>query len=304
MPNAERMAWWRDHLAALLPEHDVRTRLEPGPVENARFVVVWKPEPGWIARFPNLLATVSVGAGVDHVLADPDYPPNLPIIKTMGDDLTQRMREYVALHVLALHRREPEIRARVREGRWHQVVAPPATRRRVGVMGLGALGRAAVATLQGLGFAVSGWSRSGGEIENMASFAGPGALLDFAAGCDIVVCLLPLTDDTRGILDARLIAALPQGACLLNAGRGRHVVEADLLDALASGHIAHATLDVLTEEPPPADHPFWTHPQVTLTCHTASLVDPETGGRIIAANIRDFERAGRVADMADPARGY
>lgn len=303
MPNPERLAWWADHLAALLPEHEVRTRLDPGPPQDARFAVVWKPEPGWLARFPNLQAVVSIGAGVDHVLADPEFPAHLPVIKTVGDDLTQRMREYVALHVLALHRRQPEIEAATRERRWHQIVVPPATRVRVGVMGLGTLGRAAATTLAGLGFQISGWSRSGGEIAGAEVHAGADALHEFAAAADILVCLLPLTPETRGILDADLLSALPEGASLLNAARGGHLVEADLLAAL-DGPLAHATLDVAATEPLPVDHPFWTHPHVTVTCHTASLVDPETGGRIIAANIRAFERDGRVEDMADAGRGY
>lgn len=304
VPDSARMGRWVERLRAELPGWEIRGRDDPGPTDAVEYVVVWRPAPGWMAGFPNLRAIVSIGAGIDHVLADPDCPRDVPIIKTRGKDLTQRMREYVALHVLRLHRALPELEAAARERRWSPVVVPPATSRRVGIMGLGALGKAAATTLLGLGFAVSGWSRTGKAIEGMRGHRGADELADFLADCEILVCLLPLTPATHGILDAELFAALPRGASLINAGRGQHLVETDLLAALDSGQIRQATLDVFTTEPLPAGHPFWSHPAVFVTPHVASLIDPAAGASIIARNLVEFDERGTVADLADAGRGY
>ena len=238
------------------------------------------------------------------MLADPDCPRHLPIIRTTGEDLTQRMREYVALHTLRLHRRLPELETAARERRWAQFVVPPATRRRVGVMGLGNLGRAAAETLIALGFRVSGWSRSGADVPGLRSHAGESGLAGFLADCEILVCLLPLTPATCGVLDAALFDALPRGASLINAARGQHLVEADLLAALETGRIDSATLDVFATEPLPDDHPFWAHPRVFVTPHTASLIDPASGVAIVADNLQRFAECGTVGDVADVERGY
>ncbi|QDL94573.1 glyoxylate/hydroxypyruvate reductase A (plasmid) [Paroceanicella profunda] len=303
-PDPAETAEWRDRLAALMPEARVEALEAAAAPEAVRYAVVWQPGTGRLARFPGLRAIVSLGAGIDHVLADRALPAHVPIIRTVGRDLTQRMREYVALHVLRHHREMPALAAAQAAARWQQIVPPPATGRRVGVMGLGNLGAAAARSLAALGFDTAGWARSAREIEGVACFAGAGELGAFLARSEILVCLLPLTDATADILNAGLFARLPHGASLVNAGRGGHLVEEDLLAALDSGRISHATLDVFRQEPLPAGHPFWRHPGVTVTPHIASMIDPETGGRIVAANIRAFERDGTVADLADAARGY
>ncbi len=302
--SGARADWWHTRMAGLLPEMPVypwNAVPDPGAV---RYAVVWKPPPGGLRRFPALRAIVSIGAGVDHVLIDPDLPLGVPILRTTGGDLTQRMREYIALHTLRLHRAEPALRAAAARGDWTQIVTPPAARRRVGVMGLGTLGSAAARTLAGLGFAVQGWARSKRALENVTVFAGDAALPAFLEASEILICLLPLTDATRGILNARLFAALPAGAGLINAGRGGHLVEADLIPALDAGHLSHAVLDVFETEPLLGDHPFWTDPRIDVTPHTASLIDPDTGARLIAENIRRMEAGAPIDDLIDPARGY
>lgn len=304
IPGNRRRAWWVDHLQSLLPDWDIRNSDDPGPVEAVRYVVVWKPRPGWMAGFPGLRAIVSIGAGIDHVLADPECPPQLPIIKTTGPDLVQRMCEYVALQVLRLHRDLPALQQAQAEARWAPAIVPPASRRRVGIMGLGRLGSACAGTLLSLGFQVSGWSRSGSRLDGLRSHAGDAQLAAFLADCDILVCLLPLTPATRHCLNARLFAQLPRGASLINVARGEHLVEDDLLQALDSGQLARATLDVFEREPLPPEHLFWSHPQVLVTPHIASLIDPEAGGQIIADNLQRFEAHGRVDDQADRERGY
>lgn len=297
-------AEWVALLARLLPEFTVEDMLAPADPAKVEYAAVWGPPAGAIAKFPNLKAVVSIGAGVDHVLRDPDLPKHLPILRTTGPDMVQRLREYVALHVLTHHRELGVTDANQRAGIWKQIVTPLAARRRVGVMGLGNIARACAQTLAGLGFDTAGWSRSGGAVEGVTVFAGAEGLPAFLARSEILVCLLPLTPETRDILDARLMAQLPKGARIINAGRGGHLVEADLLAALDSGQIGGATLDVFRTEPLPAGHPFWAHPRVRVTPHIASMIDAETGASVIAANIRSFEATGTSEAVADAARGY
>jgi glyoxylate/hydroxypyruvate reductase A len=303
-PSHEKIDWWIEQLQVLLPEWTIRSIHDPGDVEAVTYAVVWKPAEGAFLLFPNLKAIVSLGAGIDHVLADTKLPRQVPIIRTVGTDLTQRMREYVALHVLRHHRDMPTISANQRERRWKQLVVPPATNRTVGVMGLGNLGGTAASTLAALGFETLGWSRTQRDIEGITTFTGEAEFTAFLSRCEILVCLLPLTDATTGILDAKLFAKLPKGASVINAGRGPHLIDDDLFAALDSGQLSHATLDVFHVEPLPSEHPFWTHPKVTVTPHIASLIDAPTGSRIVAANIERFEREGSVADLADAERGY
>lgn len=295
---------WIALLARLLPEFEIRDFDDPGDPAAVEYAVVWAPPAGGIARFANLKAVVSVGAGVDHVLRDPLLPRHLPILRTTGPDMVQRLREYVALHVLAHHRDLAVTNAFQARAHWQQIVTPVARKRRVGIMGMGLIARACAATLVSLGFDTAGWSRSGTAVEGVTAFAGPEGLAEFLGRTEILVCLLPLTPATRDILNRETFARLPKGARLINAARGGHLVEEDLLAALASGQIAGATLDVFRTEPLPPEHPFWSHPAIRVTPHVASYIDAETGASVIAGNIRQFERTGTCAAIADPERGY
>ncbi|MEZ5934881.1 MAG: glyoxylate/hydroxypyruvate reductase A [Alphaproteobacteria bacterium] len=299
-----REAWWHQHLQSLLPEIDCRPWSDPGDPADIEIAVVWKPPAGGLRRFPNLKLIVSIGAGIDHVLADPELPQDVPIMRTTGEDLTVRMREYVLLHVLRLHRRLAEIEAAQARKEWLQLVNPPAHERRVGIMGLGKLGADCAKNLAAVGFDVAGWSRRRKAIDGIKSFAGDEERDGFLARTDILVCLLPLTPETEDILNADLFERLPRGAAVINAARGGHLVEEDLLDALDRGQIGAATLDVFRTEPLPAASPFWDHPKVLVTPHVASLIDPETGGKRIAANIRAFLKGEPVTDLVDLERGY
>ncbi|MEZ5825563.1 MAG: glyoxylate/hydroxypyruvate reductase A [Geminicoccaceae bacterium] len=299
-----RAEWWREHLQGVLPELECRLWDDPGDLEEVRQAVVWKPPAGGLARFPNLEVIVSIGAGIDHVLADPELPKHVPIIRTTGFDLTQRMREYVTLHVLRLHRRLPEIEGAQERREWLQLVNPPAYERRVGVMGLGNLGADCARALSAIGFDVAGWSRRRKDIEGVKCMAGEGELDSFLARSEILVCLLPLTPATEGILDRSLFDRLPEGACIINAARGEHLVDQDLLDALENGRIREATLDVFHIEPLPAEHPFWDHPRVLVTPHVASLIDPVAGGKAIADNLRRFLKGEPLDDLVDLSQGY
>lgn len=298
-----RANWWRQQLQQLLPELDCRLWQDGGDPADVEYAAVWRPPPGGLKRFPNLRAIFSIGAGVDHVFADPELPP-VPVIRLTGSALSQRMREYVALQVLRCHRRQAELDASQRECRWQPLISPLAGECSVGIMGLGQLGSAAAGTLVGLGFRVLGWARTAHAAAGVTCFHGAAELEAFLQRSRILVCLLPLTPATDGILNRALFERLPRGAWVINAGRGEHLVEADLLAAIDSGRLAGAVLDVFRTEPLPPEHPFWRHPRITVTPHVGSLIDPQTGGRLLAQRIRDFIAGDRISGVVDRDRHY
>ncbi len=294
---------WRAALCARLPDLDFRIWPElgdPGVIETA---LVWRPPPGLLASLPNLRAIFSLGAGIDALLADPTLP-DVPLCRMVDPSLTRSMSEYVLTLVLFYHRRLDLYAEQQRSARWRMEMPRPASDTTVGVMGLGELGGDAARCLAGRGFRVRGWSRRRKRIAGVESFAGKAELESFLAGLDIVICLLPLTPATEGILNAELFARLPQGACLVHLARGAHLVEQDLLDAVQRGHLRGAVLDVFREEPLPAEHPFWRHPRIRVTPHSASYSLPETGAEVVADNIRRL-RAGRpLRHVVRRERGY
>jgi len=299
-----RAAWWKEHMSSLLPEMEVWLHDDPMDKDAVEYAIVWKPDPGWLKTFPNLKCILSIGAGIDHILCDPELPGHLPIIRTTSGDLTVRMREYVTLHVLRHHRRLPEVEAVQPAREWYQIVEPPAHERKVGVMGLGNLGADCARTLAHIGFDVAGWARSLKAIEGVTCYAGNGQLGEFLARSEILVCMLPLTPETEGILNAELFNRLPDGAKIINVARGQHLVDDDLLAAMNSGKIAAATLDVFHVEPLPDDHLFWDHPDILVTPHIASLIDPVAGGQKIAENLKKFIAGEELPDLVPPGRGY
>lgn len=304
LPAADKTEWWCQMLRDLMPDWNVYPIDQVPDPDAVTYSVLWRPATGSMKPFRNLKAIVSLGAGIDHVLADEQLPIHVPIIRTVGTDLTQRMKEYVALHVLRHHRELPAIQANQARQLWEQIVVPPAPQRRVGVMGLGNLGAVAADILKQIGFEVRGWSRSPKDLPGIQCFSGIEGFGAFLEGTEILVCLLPLTESTRGILNADTFNRLKRGASIVNAARGPHLVDSDLVDALNSGQISSATLDVFHVEPLPKTHPFWTNPKITVTPHVASLIDAPTGSKIVAKNIRTFQETGTVADLADAKRGY
>lgn len=302
--DSDRFEPWRDALTEAVPDLEVRNWDAAGDPAEIEFALVWLPPQGALRRFPNLKAILNLGAGVDALLKDPGLPEGVPIVRMVDDDLAKCMAEYVLLHVLRYHREQPALDAQQRAKEWRVVASPAARHRRVGIMGLGAMGGEAARHLLAVGFDVASWTRSARSMPGVQAFHGADGLGRFLARTEILVCLLPLTAETRGILDRDLFRRLPRGACLINAGRGGHQVEADILQSLDEGQLAGATLDVFAVEPLPAGSPFWTHPKVTVTPHNASVTNPRSAVRHVVESIRRVRAGEPLRNVVDPAVGY
>ena len=300
---------WRERFQALLPEMPIVVLGEAFDRRAVHYVASWKHPPGSLTGLPNLAAIFSLGAGVDFLFAD-DKLPAAPIARVVDPDLTTRMSEYIVLHCLLHLRQQPRYDRQQRAGLWDDDRFQPAARSvRVGVMGLGELGQDAAYKLKVMGFDVAGWSRSPKTIEGLPSFSGEDGMKAFLARTDILVSLLPLTEDTRGLINAGLLSGLAQdgrlgGPFLINAGRGGLQVETDILAALDAGTLKGATLDVFETEPLPAESRLWTHPNVIVTPHNAAMSEPEAIASLVAAQIRRLEAGEPLQHVVDPARGY
>jgi glyoxylate/hydroxypyruvate reductase len=302
--SVDSEARWKPQLGRLMPELEVRVWPEVGNPADIDYALVWRPEPGLLASLPNLKLILSLGAGVDHILCDPRLPRHLPIVRLVDPYMTDAMSEYVVLQVLRLHRQDLDYCAQQKAGIWRELAQKNAAERRVGILGSGELGQDAGRKLGGLGFDVALWSRSERMVEGLACYAGAAALPTLLARSEILVCLLPLTAETEAILNVRNFALLPKGAALINAARGPHLVEEDLIRALDSGQLSAAVLDVFRDEPLRAGHPFWRHPRVVVTPHIAAATNPRTAAPIILDNIRRFEEGRPLLNRVDPVRGY
>lgn len=294
---------WRALFATWAPDVPLRVWPDIGDPRAVRYLAAWEPSYALIDTLPNLRVVFSLGAGVDQFdLAR--LPAGVALVRLIESGLTAGMAEYVAWAALTLHRNILDYAQDQRDGRWKPIRPILASRRGVGVMGLGELGQAALAQLKGLGFRLRGWSRSPRMLEGVTCFAGDEQLADFLKGSDILVCLLPLTAQTRGILDRAVFGALPKGAGLINVGRGGHLHEEDLLAALASGQLSGAVLDVFSDEPPPASHPFWAHPRIQMTPHIASMTLPETAAPAVLENIRRHQVGRPMHGLVKHDLGY
>ena len=297
-------ARWRPLLAELMPDHEFRFWPEVGDPADIEYAMVWHPPPGLLASLPNLKLICGLGAGIDHLLRDPDLPRHVPIMRLVDPYMTDAMSEYVTLSVLRLHRQDLDYLAQQREQIWEERDQKNAAERPVGILGFGTLGQDAGRKLRALGFPVAGWSRSAKEVAGFPTYAGAAGLAALLAVSEILICLLPLTAATEAILNASLFARLPQGAGLVNAGRGGHLVETDLIAALDSGHLSGAVLDVFREEPLPKGHPFWSHPRIIITPHIAAETHPPTAAAIIGDAIRRFAKGQPVDNLVDLTKGY
>ncbi|ROZ79425.1 glyoxylate/hydroxypyruvate reductase A [Ramlibacter sp. WS9] len=300
---AQRGAIWAEQFARKMPQLPFCFWPDVGDAAQVRFLAAWEPPARLEETFPNLEILFSVGAGVDQFDLSA-LPPGLQVVRMVEPGLTACMCEYVSWAVLSLHRGIPQYREQQQRGEWKEHPVRPASSRRVGVMGMGTLGRAALAQLRQLGFDCAGWSRSRRNDPGIRTFAGEAELGDFLARTDILVCLLPLTPETRGILDRRIFDALPPGASLVNAARGGHLVQPDLLAALERGQLSAAILDVCEPEPLPQGHPFWNHPRIWLTPHVASATQAETAAEALLDNLRRHDAGLPLEGVVDRSQGY
>ena len=300
---------WRQRLETLLPNRAIATLGEPFDRASIRYALSWRHAPGALARLPNLQAIFSLGAGVDHLFADPALP-DCRIVRVVDPDLTSRMSEWVVMHALAHLRQLRRYERQQRERTWaDDDDQPKAAEVQVGVLGLGVLGKDAATKLGALGFKVAGWSASEKSLPGVACFHRPAGLDRMLAMTDMLVVLLPLTDATRGLIDASLLGKLRQGGrlggpILINAGRGGLQVEADILAALDSGRLKGASLDVFEREPLPAESRLWTHPAVYVSPHNASVSTPEAIAAFVARQIEAHERGEPLTNLVDRRRGY
>jgi glyoxylate/hydroxypyruvate reductase A len=300
---------WERRFRAAAPGRDIRQwpdRL--GDPDDVAYAAAWLPPAGAFGAFKNLRAIFSLGAGVDGVLADRTLP-RVPVVRVVDPNLMRRMTEYVTLHVLMHHRRQRLYDAQQRQRVWHEHPQPRANEVAVGIMGLGVLGRDAAEVLVRLGFRVAGWSRGPRQLPGIECFHGAAGLDAFLARTEILVCLLPHTPATEGILDLALLRKLKRdgalgGAFLINAGRGRLQVDADIFTALDEGALAGATLDVFPVEPLPAASPLWLHPKVTITPHNSAASVPEETVAYVVQQIERFEAGHELENVIDRASGY
>ncbi len=294
---------WLEALAGQLPDREVRLFPEVGPKEDIEFALVHAPPPGLLASLPNLKAVFSLWAGADHLRSDPDLPP-VPVVRMVERCMTASMTSHVVHAVLAAHVQAAAYRGFQAERRWQQLDLKAPWERRVGFLGLGTLGGDAAGKLTALSFDVAGWSRTPKEVPGLACYHGANGLAEFLARTDILVCLLPMTAKTRGILNRDLFDRLPRGAYVINCARGGHLVGEDLLRALDSGQLSGAALDVFEEEPLPEGDPFWAHPNILVTPHIAAFSVAETAIESVVANIRRIEAGEPPLHTVDFERGY
>ncbi len=295
---------WVTPLERLLPNDEVWVWPEVPDPAKVEVVLAWKQPWDELKRYPNLKLISSIGAGVEHLVEDPTLPEGVPIVRIVEDRLTIGMVEYVVLHVLKRHRWVQEMEANQRAKLWKWLPPQDTPTTTVGILGMGALGGAAAAVLKQIGFRVVGWSRSPKAVAGIESFHGPDGLKPFLSVCAHVASLLPNTPETRGILNAETLAALPRGAHVINAGRGSAIVDADLLAALETGHVSWASLDVFNTEPLPADSPYWTHPRVTVTPHNAADSIADYVVPTIVENIERLRAGKPLQNLVDRTRGY
>ena len=307
--NGPQAGEWFNALRAHTKESELRVWPDAiGDPADIAYACVWNPPHGLLAKFQNLKAIINLGAGVDHLLADPALP-RVPVARVAHPDLTMRVTEYAVLHALMHHRRQRLYDAQQRERLWRVHDQPAANEVSVGVMGLGAIGSNALGALARLGFKVAGWSRTAKTLDGVETFHGPAGLDAFLSRTEILVCLLPRTRDTEGILNLALFRRLKRegaagGAFLINVGRGQLQVEADIVTALGEGTLAGCTLDVFPQEPLPPESPLWRHPKVTITPHNAGDISPRVFATHVIAQIERFERGLPLENAVDPARGY
>jgi glyoxylate/hydroxypyruvate reductase A len=303
-PGRDPAENWIKAIAADIPDLDMRVWPDAGNRDEVEFIIANQLPAGEFASFPNLKFVASTSAGVDRLLTDPDFPAHVPIIRSINTQRTATMCAWVCYQVIGHHRRFDRYRENQPNKIWeHQHYAPP-DEVGIGVMGLGTLGGTAARTLKGFMYDVAGWSRSPKTMDGIRCFSGADELEAFLARSDIIVSILPGTEETTDLLNRETLALLPAGAYIVNCGRGNLIDDDALIEAMDQGHIAGAALDVFRTEPLPADHPFWSHPKVTMTPHYSSNGGAKHGVGVVIENIRRARAGAPFEDVINKDLGY
>ena len=271
---------------------------------QADIALVWAPPSGRLAALPHLRGIIMQGQGVDHMMADASVPRDIPLVRLVDPDMSAALSHWAILAALDFWRDGPYYRAQQLKKIWAPKPQRPAQGGVVGVMGIGAIGSVIAAQFAGLGFRVKGWARTPRQLDEVAVYAGIDELDNFLHDVQILVSVLPLTPETRGIMNADLFAKLAPGACVINGGRGPQIVDDDLLAALESGQVGAAVLDVFETEPLPESHPFWSNDQVAVWPHVAAQTNPETAAQQVATAIGAIMAGKAPANQVDWERGY
>lgn len=305
IPHAE-VQQWLVALRELLPGNDIRffDGLTEDQKQLCALAVVANPDPAELRQLPNLQWVHSTWAGVEQMVAELSANELLPIVRLVDPALAHTMAEAVLAWTLYLHRDMPAYRAQQMSAQWLQRPYTAASDRTVGIMGLGKLGALSAERLRANGFNVLGWSRNKKSLKNIQTFAALDGLASMLAQSDIVVNLLPLTNETRGLLNTERFAQCKQGGSIINFGRGATVIEADLISALDAGIVSHAVLDVFEEEPLPDSHPYWSHSNITVLPHVSAPTCIRSASKIVASNIEEYYLSGRIPEVVDRNLGY
>ena len=291
-------------LAQLAPGEQIHTDPLAAAPDEVEALLAFRLAPGIAPRFPALKFVACAGAGVDQLLENSDVPAHLPVVRAFDAMQGQRMAQYVSLMALRFHRELPRLEALHAEGQWHRFLPVDERKHAVGIMGYGSIGAPIADALSGLGFPIRVWTRAPRDIDAVEAFAGPEGFMPFLAGSAILVCALPLTPATTGLLEASAFAALPRGAYIVNVSRGAVLREDDLMAAVDSGHLAGAALDVFETEPLPSASPLWRHPKILCTPHIAAMPRPDVAAKHFLENLRRARVGHPLLNLVDRNRGY
>ena len=295
---------WKSELELYLPELDFRIWPDIGSAQDIEFLMIWEQLDDVLGVLPNLKVILSMGAGVDHLGDLSEISKNITIIRLIDKGLTQGMSEYVLLNVLRFHRLDVIYREQQAKKIWREHPPVSASKICVGIMGLGVLGADAAKKLKSLDYEVLGWTRTPKSFDVCAVMHGQKNLKEFLGRTNILVCLLPLTAETEGILCKETFSRLPTNSYLVHAGRGKHLVDGDLIEALEMGQLGGAAIDVFEKEPLPKSHPFWVNDKILITPHAASITNYKTAAKSIATNIQNWETGRDVIGMVNSNHGY
>ncbi len=304
----QAMTWfihdWKRSLLALDPQLDIRIWPDVGDYQDIDCLLVWKHPLGTLQQFPKVKLIASLAAGVDHLFTDPNIDNHTPIVRVVDLYMANDIVQYVIAYVLRYIKLIPHWAQKQQQKLWFKEPPFSLADKNIGIMGLGHLGGKAAHLLQLLGLRVLGWSSSHKSLTGIKQFVGQAQFPDFLSQTDFLICMLPLTDKTKNILNQHTFAALRRGAYLINIGRGEHLVEEDLLQALDKGQLSGACLDVFHREPLPKDHPFWSHPNIIVTPHIASVTNPDTAAPQILENYQRALAGKPLLNQVDRKKGY